>query len=95
MSEKELVLIPRATLDVYKYNDNGLVIYEFNATECSPPEPMVNTIVVLDKIRDNNERLVVTYFHEPTPLFQRINSKFSYDSIELDSGDFQVTYKIK
>ena len=95
MSEKELVLIPRATLDVYKYNDNGLVIYEFNATECSPPEPMVNTIVVLDKIRDNNERLVVTYFHEPTPLFQIINSKFSYDSIELDSGNFQVTYKIK
>lgn len=38
--QKELITIPRATLDIYNYQEDGLNIYEFDATECSPPEPM-------------------------------------------------------
>lgn len=93
--QKELITIPRATLDVYKYSENGLNIYEFDATECSPPEPMVNTIVVLQVLKDENERLIVTYFHEPTPLFERVEEKFSYESKELENGDFRVTFQKK
>jgi uncharacterized protein (DUF2249 family) len=93
--KKELIQIPRTTLDIYKYNQNDLVIYEFDATECSPPEPMVNTVVVLDKIKDENERLIVTYFHEPTPLYERISNRFIYEAVELDNGDVNVTFKRK
>jgi len=80
MIEKKRVTIPRATLDIYNYSEDGLNVYEFNATECSPPEPMVNTIVTLEMLKNDNDILRVTFFH---------------DSVELESGDILVTFKRK
>ena len=91
--QKELVTVPRATLDVYNYKENGLNIYEFDATECSPPEPMVNTIVSLEMLKNEDDRLKVTFFHEPQPLFERVSALYSYESEELEGGDFVVTFK--
>ncbi len=91
--QKKLIVVPRATLDIYNYEENGLNIYEFNATECSPPEPMVNTIVILEMLQKENDRLVVIFFHEPVPLYERLAQNFSYESKELESGDFEVTFK--
>lgn len=93
--KKELLQVPRATLDIYKSSDNGITIYEFDATECSPPEPMVNTIVALQLLKNENDSLVVTYFHQPTPLFQRVELKFSYICKELENGDVEVTFQKK
>jgi len=92
---KKLVTVPRATLDIYNYEKDGLNIYEFDATECSPPEPMVNTIVTLEMIKNENDRLLVKYFHEPHPLYERVSSAFNYSSKELESGDFLVTFSKK
>ena len=93
--QKELVVVPRATLDIYNYKKDELNIYEFNATECSPPEPMVNTIVVLEMLKNENDRLIVTFFHEPHPLYERLEQRFSHESKELDSGDIMVTFRKK
>lgn len=90
---KEEIAIPRATLDIYKYQENELTIYEFDATECEPPEPMVNTIVCLKQLKNENDRLVVTYFHEPTPLYERISSSYTYEGEELESGDYKIVFK--
>jgi len=90
--EKKKVVIPRATLDIYNYEEDGLNIYEFDATECSPPEPMVNTIVTLEMIKSPSDRLKVKFFHEPMPLYEKISEHFSYDAKELESGDFLVTF---
>ena len=91
---KELVVVPMATLDFFKYEENGLTYYEFNATECSPPEPMVNTMHGLNMIRDKNDRLVGMFFHEPTPLYAKIGARFSHEATELESGDFRITFKL-
>jgi len=93
--EKELVQIPFATLDFYKYEKDGLTIYEFDATECQPPEPMVNTINALKMIKSKNERVVGTFFHEPSPLYAKISEVFSYDAKELENGDFEITFMLK
>jgi len=93
--QKELLKVPRATLDIYKYSENDQTIYEFDATECTPPEPMVNTIVVLQLLKHENDCLIVNYFHEPTPLFERIKSKFTYITQELENGDIRVTFQKK
>jgi len=93
--QKELITVPRATLDVYNYQENGLNIYEFDATECSPPEPMVNTIVTLEMLKNDNDRLKVLFFHEPMPLYERLAESFTHESEELDSGDIRVTFKRK
>jgi len=95
MQHKEAVKIPRATLDFYKYEEDGLIFYEFDATQSSAPEPMMNAIAGLEMITNENERLVGTFFHEPVPLLQRISPYFSYTSTELHNGDYRLVFKRK
>ncbi len=93
--EKKLVQIPFATLDFYKYEKDGLIFYEFDATECQPPEPMVNAINALKMIKSKNERVIGKFFHEPSPLYDKISALFSYDAKELENGDFEITFMLK
>ncbi len=93
--QKKLVTVPRATLEIYNYQEDGLNVYEFDATECSPPEPMVNTIVTLEMLKNENDILRVNYFHEPMPLYERIATLFSYESKELENGNFLVIFRRK
>jgi len=93
MLDKKLVKIPRTTLDFYKYEKDDLTFYEFDATNSCAPEPMMNALVALEMIKDENERLVGVFFHEPTPLLQRIAKFFSYESKELENGDFRIVFK--
>ena len=92
--EKELIKVPRTTLDIYKFKEDGLTYYELDATLCQPPEPMVNSVVCLGLLKDDNDRLIITYFHEPTPLYERIVSTYSHQSVELDSGDVRVVFQL-
>jgi hypothetical protein len=89
---KELVEIPLTTIDFYKYEDDGIVYYEFDARECTPPEPMVNTINALKILKNSNEKLRGYFFHEPFPLYERIATHFSYEAQALENGDFLVTF---
>jgi len=91
--QKELIKIPMTTLDFYKYEENGLVFYEFDATECNPPEPMVNTIHGLNMLKNENDRLLGIFFHEPVPLYERIGDGFEHEAIELENGDFKIIFK--
>jgi len=92
---KEKIDLPKATLDFYKYEEDGLTYYEYDATGCQPPEPMVNTMIGLELLKSENDRLVGTFFHEPFPLYDRIPLTISHEAIELDSGDFRITFKIE
>jgi len=93
--QKEKVAIPMTTLDFYKYEKEGITYYEFDATECSPPEPMVNTMNALRMITHENEKLVGKFFHEPTPLYAKISQFFDYEAKELDNGDFEIVFQLK
>ena len=92
--KKELIQVPRTTLDFYKYEEDGLNFYEFNATACQPPEPMVNTICGLGLLKTKEDRLVGIYFHEPFPLYDRIPLTIAHEAVELENGDFKVTFKM-
>jgi len=91
---KESVSLPMATLEFYKYEENGLVFYEFDATECQPPEPMVNTIHGLKLLKNENDRLIGRFFHEPVPLYERVGNSFEHEAIELENGDFNIIFKL-
>ncbi|MDP2894566.1 MAG: hypothetical protein Q8N78_09420 [Sulfurimonas sp.] len=93
--EKTLIEVPRATLNFYKYEEDGLTYYEFNATQCQPPEPMINAIVGLSLLKSKNDRLVGIFFHEPFPLYDRVPLRISHEATELDEGDFRITFKIE
>jgi len=90
---KKLVEVPGTTLPFYTYEKDGLTIFEFNATECNPPEPMINTIKGLSLLKSESYRLIGLFFHEPFPLYERIPFTISHETIELENGDFQVTFK--
>jgi hypothetical protein len=91
--DKKLIQIPGTTLDFYTYEKGGLKYYEFDATECEPPEPMMNTLRGLAVLKSPNERLVGRYIHEPFPLYERIPFSFEYKPTELPNGDFEVVFK--
>lgn len=91
---KEKIEVPRATLDIFKYEKDGLQFFEFDATQCQPPEPMVNTMHCLSLLKTDKDRLLGKFFHEPTPLYDKVAAKFSYEAKELDSGDFEITFKL-
>lgn len=90
---KEKIEVQGATLDFFKYKEDSLTYYEFDATECSPPEPMVNAINGLRMLKNDNDRLVGIFFHEPTPLYNRLANQFLHEAIALKSGDFKIIFK--
>jgi hypothetical protein len=90
---KEKIELPKATLDFYKYEEDGLTYYEYNATKCQPPEPMVNTIVGLNLLQNENDRLVGIFFHEPLPLYERIPLTIEHEALEQEDGSFKITFK--
>ena len=91
---RELVEVARATLPFHKYEEDGLTYYEFNATECQPPEPMVNTMVAMSLLKSQSDRVVGIYFHEPFPLYERLPAAIKRESTELNNGDFRVVFRI-
>ena len=91
---KEKIEVPRATLDFFKYEEDGITYYEFNATKCSPPEPMVNAVSGLQMLEGENDRLVGFFFHEPAPLYDRIGSDYLHEATELENGDFKIVFKL-
>ncbi len=93
--QKKLVKIPRTTLDFYKYEEDGITYYEFDATQCQPPEPMVNAMNGLAMLQSDKERLVGIFFHEPVPLYNKIEEYFTHEAEELESGDFKIVFKRK
>lgn len=93
--KKELVKLPKTTLDIYKYEKDGLSFFEFDATECEPPEPMVNTMNTLVHVKEPNQRLRVLFFHEPHPLYLKIDEFFEHSSRELEDGNVEVVFKKK
>ncbi|MEA3227942.1 MAG: hypothetical protein U9P38_02595 [Campylobacterota bacterium] len=91
---REKIELPMATLEFVKYEEDGLTFYEFNATQCQPPEPMVNAIHGIKLLKNENDRLVGIFFHEPTPLYERVGSNYTYEAIELENGDFKIIFRL-
>ncbi len=90
---KEKIVVPRATLDIFKYEENKLTCYEFDATLCQPPEPMINAMVCLNLLKNKNDRLIGYFFHEPAPLYDKISEYFFHEATELESGDFKIVFQ--
>lgn len=92
MEKKMLLNVPGATLMFYRYRRNGIDYIEFDASQCEPPEPMVNAMKGLEFIRGTQKRLVMIAFHEPTPLFNRVATAFSWNVEVLDNGNVKIVF---
>jgi len=90
---KEILCIPMTTLPFYTYKKDGITYIEYDARECTPPEPLLNTMNALKLLEDDTTRLVGTFFHEPFPLYEKIVPHFTYEAKALTSGAFEITFK--
>ncbi|MEA1893093.1 MAG: hypothetical protein U9N33_10355 [Campylobacterota bacterium] len=91
--KKELIEVLGTTIPFYSYKEDDLTFFEYDATACEAPEPMVNTIRALSLLKTKNDRLVGRFFHEPFPLYERIPIVFTHKATELENGDYKVVFQ--
>ncbi len=92
---KERIDLPGATLPFFKYEENDLTYFEFNASKSDLPIPMVNAMRGLELIKEPEDRLLMINMQEPVGLYPRIANEFEWDVTVLENGDMQIVFKLK
>ncbi len=90
----EKIEVADATVDFYKFIQDGLTTYQFDTSMCGPPDPMVNAMVGL-QLLDENSQLIMINHKAPGGLFPRIESDFDYEIGETEDGMSKVTFRKK
>ena len=93
--DKEPFSVTGATLAFYRYEADGLVYYEFDATECEPPEPMVNALRGLQLLDTSDKRLLMINMQEPEGLYLRIADAFAWEVSPRENGDVEIVFRRK
>jgi uncharacterized protein (DUF2249 family) len=86
------VEVAGATVDFYKFQENGTEIYYFNTSKNG--HPMVNAMAGLKAIGENG-KLVMINHHSPVGLFPKIEDNYDYEVENLDDGTVQVVFAYK
>ena len=90
------IALENSTVDFFEYIQDGLTYYQFDTSQCAPPEPMVNAMVGLQLLDDENKRLIMINHKSPGGLFPKIKENFDFDVSEIDNGqNVQVIFKHK
>ncbi|NKQ41280.1 MAG: hypothetical protein HF962_06895 [Sulfurovum sp.] len=97
MSEviKELLEVEGATVPFFTYQEGETQVYEFDTSECGPPEPMVNAMCGLALIDAPNKRLDMLNHKKPMGLLEKIGQNFNISDEELDGGKFKISFEYK
>ena len=90
----EEIEVNGATVPFYKYEEDGVVHYQFDTSKSGHPEPMVNAMSGL-KILKNNEKLVMLNSKPPMGLFPKIENEFSFKYSEIAPGLTKVIFTPK
>ena len=92
MSDRVLLEVAGASLPFYTYEDAGITYIEFDSSQSSPPEPMVNVMRGFELIAGTEKRLVMINAQEPMPLYARIADSVTWEVEVLDSGDVKIVF---
>ena len=95
MSEKVLLEVPGASLPFFTYEEEGITYIEFDSSQSSPPEPMVNVMRGFELIAGTDKRLVMINAQEPMPLYARVADSMMWEVEVLDSGDVKIVFTNK
>lgn len=83
-----------ATVDFFKIEEGESTIYQFDTSECAPPEPMVNAMAGLQLLKNENEKLVMINHKAPMGLFPKIEADFDY-VINEEEGKTKIVFTKK
>ncbi len=88
--------LENSTVDFFEYIQDGLTCYQFDTSECGPPEPMINAMVGLQLLDNTSKRLVMINHKVPGALFPKIEANFEYELSEIVEEDkVKIVFKPK
>ncbi|MEZ0322832.1 MAG: hypothetical protein ABWJ98_00765 [Hydrogenothermaceae bacterium] len=91
---KQEVNVEGATVPVYKYEEDGNTVYEFDTSMLGPPEPMTNAMAVLKLLNSPNIKVVMINHKKPIGLLEKITDKFNIDISDYD-GKYKIVFTLK
>ena len=89
---RELIEVPGTTLEIYMYEEAGIIYYEFDSRLSEPPEPMINALRLLQRVDAANKRLVMINRQEPIGLYDRIQDVFEWHVTPSEEDDVKVEF---
>ena len=92
---KEKIEVAGATVDFYKYIQDGIEYYEFDTSRCGPPEPMVNAMAGLKLIDSPNKKLVMINHKKPMGLLDKIGENFNIEDEKMNDGRVKLIFSYK
>ena len=93
--KKERIDLPGAPLPFFKYYEDDLTCYEFNAVMSDPPIPMVNALRGLELLKNPDDRLLMYNMQEPIVLYPRIADKYAWEVTVLENSDVLIVFRLK
>lgn len=90
----EKIEVVGASVDFFKKELDGVVVYEFDTSKCGPPEPMVNAMAGL-QLLDESAKLIMINHKSPMGLFPKIEQEFNYEVTHLENGKVKVEFTRK
>ena len=79
--------LENSTVDFYEYIKDGLTFYQFDTSECGPPEPMVNAMAGLQLLDNANKRLIMINHKPPMGLFPKIQKNYKQSALAIGNFD--------
>ncbi len=92
--EAEKIEVDGATVNFFKFIQNGLTTYQFDTSMCGPPDPMVNAMAGLQLLDDNSQLIMINH-KAPGGLFPRVEAEFNYEIAKTDDGMAKVVFTRK
>ena len=90
----EKIEVAGATVDFFKFIQNGLTTYQFDTSKCGPPDPMVNAMAGL-QLLDENSQLIMINHKAPGGLFPKVEAEFDYEVSETSDGMAKIVFTKK
>lgn len=87
--------VENATLDFYKFSENGVNFIGFDSTKSVPPEPMINALTALNLVKDSSVKVVMINHKFPAGLIPKVEPFFDIDTQNLDDGAVKLTFSLK
>ena len=91
----EKIEVTGATVDFFKFIENGLTTYQFDTSKCGPPDPMVNAMAGLKLLDAPNKKVVMINHKSPGGLLAKIGENYDIAEEKIEGGLVKLTFSYK
>jgi len=90
--EKKEIEVMGSTVPFFTYTIEETQYFEFDTSECGPPDPMVNAMAGLKLIEDVNKKLIMINHKFPGGLMGKIGDNYSHTKEDMEDGRVKIIF---